>query len=70
MCKRELELEYLQDEVRESYLDMSCSELREEIAAVQSDKGMDKYERKMRLSILKELLADARIDRDNFYDND
>ena len=31
---------------------------------------MDKYERKMRLSILKELLADARIDRDNFYDND
>lgn len=70
MCKRELELEYLQDEVRESYLDMSCSELREEIAAVQSDKEMDKYERKMRLSILKELLADARIDRDNFYDND
>lgn len=70
MCKRELELEYLQDEVRESYLDMSCSELREEIAAVQSDKEMDKYERKMRLSILRELLADARIDRDNFYDND
>ena len=70
MCKRELELEYLQDEVKESYLDMSCSELREEIAAVQSDKEMDKYERKMRLSILKELLADARIDRDNFYDND
>lgn len=70
MCKREVELEYLQDEVRESYLDMSCSELREEIAAVQSDKEMDKYERKMRLSILKELLADARIDRDNFYDND
>ncbi len=70
MCKREVELEYLQDEVRESYLDMSCSELREEIATVQSDKKMDKYERKMRLSILKELLADARIDRDNFYDND
>ena len=70
MCKREVELEYLQDEVRESYLDMSCSELREEIAAVQSDKKMDKYERKMRLSILKKLLADARIDRDNFYDND
>ncbi len=70
MCKRELELEYLQDEVRESYIDKNCSELREEIAAVQSDKEMDKYERKMRLSILKELLADARIDRDNFYDND
>lgn len=70
MCKREVELEYLQDEVRESYIDKNCSELREEIAAVQNDKGMDKYERKMRLSILKELLADARIDRDNFYDND
>ena len=70
MCKREVELEYLQDEVRESYIDKNCSELREEIAAVQSDKEMDKYERKMRLSILKELLADARIDRDNFYDND
>ena len=70
MCKRELELEYLQDEVRESYIDKNCSELREEIAAVQNDKGMDKYERKMRLSILRELLADARIDRDNFYDND
>ncbi len=70
MCKRELELEYLQDEVRESYIDKNCSELREEIAAVQNDKEMDKYERKMRLSILKELLADARIDRDNFYDND
>ena len=31
---------------------------------------MDKYERKVRLSVLKELLQDARIDRDTFFEND
>lgn len=70
MCKREIELDYLQDEIREEYLDMNCSELRETIFAVQQDREMDKYERKVRLSVLKELLQDARIDRDTFFEND
>ncbi len=70
MCQKEIELDYIQDEIREEYLDMSCTELREEIAKVQQDKEMEKYERKMRLSILRELLHDARVDRDSFYDND
>ena len=67
MCKREIELDYLQDEIREEYLDMNCSELRDQIAALQQDQEMDKYER---LSVLKELLQDARIDRDTFFEND
>ena len=70
MCKREIELDYLQDEIREEYLDMICSELRDQIAALQQDQEMDKYERKVRLSVLKELLQDARIDRDTFFEND
>ena len=63
MCRKEQELEYLQDE-------MNCSELRDQIAALQQDQEMDKYERKVRLSVLKELLQDARIDRDTFFEND
>lgn len=70
MCKREIELDYLQDEIREEYLDMNCSELCDQIAALQQDQEMDKYERKVRLSVLKELLQDARIDRDTFFEND
>lgn len=31
---------------------------------------MDKYERKVRLSVLKELLQDAPIDRDTLFEND
>lgn len=63
-------MDYLQDEIREEYLDMNCSELRETIFAVQQDREMDKYERQTRLSILKELLQDARVDRDTFFEND
>lgn len=59
MCRKEQELEYLQDEIRDEYLDMNCSELRDQIAALQQDQEMDKYERKVRLSVLKELLQDA-----------
>lgn len=70
MCRKEQELEYLQDEIRDEYLDMNCSELRDQIAALQQDQEMDKYERKVRLSVLKELLQDARIDRDTFFEND
>lgn len=55
MCRKEQELEYLQDEIRDEYLDMNCSELRDQIAALQQDQEMDKYERKVRLSVLKEL---------------
>ena len=70
MCKKETELEYLLDDIRDEYLDMNCSELRDQIAALQQDQEMDKYERKVRLSVLKELLQDARIDRDTFFEND
>ena len=63
-------MDYLQDEIREEYLDMNCSKLRDQIAALQQDQEMDKYERKVRLSVLKELLQDARIDRDTFFEND
>ena len=70
MCRKEQELEYLQDEIRDEYLDMNCSELRDQIAALQQDQEMDKYERKVRLSVLKELVQDARIDRDTFFEND
>ena len=63
-------MDYLQDEIREEYLDMNSSELRDQIAALQQDQEMDKYERKVRLSVLKELLQDARIDRDTFFEND
>ena len=70
MCRKEQELEYLQDEIRDEYLDMNCAELLDQIAALQQDQEMDKYERKVRLSVLKELLQDARIDRDTFFEND
>ena len=70
MCKTDTELEYLLDDIRDEYLDMNCSELRDQIAALQQDQEMDKYERKVRLSVLKELLQDARIDRDTFFEND
>ncbi len=66
MCRKKIELDYIQDEVREEYLDKNCAELREEIASIQQNKGMERYESEMRLSILKELLHDSRVDFDSF----
>ena len=58
MCRKNLS--YLEDDVREEYLDFHVSELRTE---------MDKDECKLRFSILKEMLKDAERDRDTFFDD-
>lgn len=67
MCRKNLS--YLEDDVREEYLDFHVSELHTEMERVLEDPEMDKDECKLRFSILKEMLKDAERDRDTFFDD-
>ncbi len=68
MCRKDLS--YLEDNVREEYLDFHVLELREELnRLLEEETEMDKDERKLRLSILKEMLKDAERDRDTFFED-
>ena len=67
MCRKNLS--YLEDDVREEYLDFHVSELRTEMERVLEDPEMVKDECKLRFSILKEMLKDAERDRDTFFDD-
>ncbi len=67
MCRKEIELDYAQEQMRETYLDMSCQELREAIFNIQQA-DMNKHEKRARLAILEELLRDSCVDYDSYND--
>lgn len=66
MCKKD-KLSYLKDEIREEYLDYSYFELHDEINRLQQFEPTDEI--RVRILVLTELLSDASLDRDTFFED-
>lgn len=64
MCKRDMS--YLEDEIREEYVEMSCIEIFNEIDRLRTEEK--NVENKLRLSILAEMAKDCEMDEDKMFE--